>query len=91
VCRIRIRSDPEFYAVSRSVIWTSLLNDLKKFFLVFWKIVFDPDSEMDPDPELPEKSDLNPEIIFSDPTHCHLGIDLAQYENSFHIMDPNLI
>jgi hypothetical protein len=25
---------------------------------------------MDPDPELPEKSDPDPIIIFSDPTHC---------------------
>ena len=41
--------------------------------MFFKKFDFDPDPEMDPDldpdPELPEKSD--PEIIFSDPTHCN--------------------
>jgi len=43
------------------------------FFVFFNKFDFDPDLEMDPDPdldpELPEKLDPDPEIIFSDPTH----------------------
>ena len=40
--------------------------------MFFNKFDFDPDPEMDqhPDPELPEKLDRDPEIIFSDPTHC---------------------
>jgi len=57
----------------------------KKFFyfVFFKKCDFDPDPEMDPepdpepnpepdpepDPELSEKSDPDPEIIFSAPTH----------------------
>ena len=40
--------------------------------MFFKKFDFDPDPEMDPepDPELSEKSDPDPEIIFSAPTHC---------------------
>jgi len=43
---------------------------------VFYKkLDFDPDPEMDQDldPELPEKSDSDPEIISLDPTHYILG------------------
>jgi len=36
--------------------------------LVFKKFDFDPDPEREP--EKPEKSGQDPEIIFSDPTHC---------------------
>ena len=36
--------------------------------MFFKKFDFDPDRELDSDPELPEKSDPDPEIIFSDPT-----------------------
>jgi len=42
----------------------------------FKKIDLDPDLEMDPDPELPEKSYPDPEKIFSDPTHCNFFLIL---------------
>ena len=40
--------------------------------MFFKKLDFGPDQEMDPepDPEVSEKSDPDPEIIFSAPTHC---------------------
>jgi len=34
----------------------------KNYFVFFKKLDFDPDQEMDPDPELSEKSDPDPEI-----------------------------
>jgi len=49
-----------------------ILFSLKKMYLVFFKkFDFDPDPEMDPEtnPELSEKSNPDPEIIFSAPTH----------------------
>jgi len=46
----------------------------------FKKIDFDPDPEMDPDPdpELFEKWYPDPEIIFSDLTHCRKGFGLKR-------------
>jgi len=48
-----------------------------KFFISLGKkLDFAPSPESDPekpvksDPEFPSKSELDPEIIFSDPTHC---------------------
>jgi len=42
------------------------------YFVFFKKKIFDPE----PDPELSEKSDPDPEIIFSAPTHCFLFLDV---------------
>jgi len=39
-------------------------------FVFLTKFDFDPEMDPDPDLELPEKSDADPEIIFSGPTHC---------------------
>ena len=45
----------------------------------------DPDPEPDLDPELPEKSDPNLEIIFLDPTHClRLMPNIGRYLMSVH-------
>jgi len=49
---------------------------------VFFKIFdFDPDPEMDSDPEIPGKSD--PEVIFSDPTHWSLLLRYIEVMRAF--------
>jgi len=65
------------------------------YFVFFKKLDFNPDPEMDPDPELSEKSDPepDPEIIFSAPTHCYKAAFFLIYPLSvwIHIQNSNLL
>jgi len=63
-----------------------MISNILFYFVFFKKFDFDPDPEIDPypDPELPEKSDPDPEIIFSDPTHCLVSTGTLQFWFKFY-------